>query len=200
MSRVSQPSLSAQLAQLERMLGVRLFERDRRRVLVTAAGREIVERARLILRETEDLDQAARCVSDPLGGTLRIGVIPSISPYLLPRLTTAVRSAFPRLTLFRVLATPAGHPLGTPTSGVQVSELRGAGVTLLPALAIVTETNRAGLRIRSFAEPGRARTIALVWRRRSQLGPALRQLAGTVRTAYEGAEGPSVDRGLRHRA
>jgi LysR family hydrogen peroxide-inducible transcriptional activator len=282
---VSQPSLSAQLAQLERMLGVRLFERDRRRVLVTAAGREIVERARLILRETEALDQAARCAGDPLGGTLRIGVIPTISPYLLPRLTTAVRAAFPRLTLFWVedrtevlvrsldagaldavllaleadvgdverevigrdpfvLATPAGHPLGTPTSCVQVSELRdanvllldghcfgdqarafcagadaqelafratslptlvqmvagGAGVTLLPALAIATETNRAGLRIRPFAEPGPARTIALVWRRRSQLGPALRQLAGTVRTAYEGVEGPNVDRGLRHRA
>ncbi|HXI01603.1 MAG TPA: LysR substrate-binding domain-containing protein, partial [Candidatus Saccharimonadales bacterium] len=94
---VSQPSLSAQLAQLENVLGVRLFERDRRRVLVTAAGREIVERARRILRDTDDLVDLARRSGDPLAGTLRLGVIPTISPYLLPRLTPALRAAFPRL-------------------------------------------------------------------------------------------------------
>src|SRR6185436_5063450 len=62
---VSQPSLSAQLAQLEEALGRRLFERDRRRVLITAAGRELVERARLILRETDDLTELARRTGDP---------------------------------------------------------------------------------------------------------------------------------------
>src|SRR5277367_3301553 len=71
---VSQPSLSAQLAQLEAALGVRLFERDRRRVLVTAAGREIVERARVILHETDDLLELSRQAGDPLAGTLRLGV------------------------------------------------------------------------------------------------------------------------------
>ena len=64
------------------MLGVRLFERDRRKVLVTAAGREIIERARLILREADDLVVLARRSADPLSGTLRIGVIPTISSYL----------------------------------------------------------------------------------------------------------------------
>jgi len=64
---VSQPSLSAQLAHMEEALGVRLFERDRRRVLVTAAGRELIERARLILRETDDLVELARRSGDPLG-------------------------------------------------------------------------------------------------------------------------------------
>src|SRR5512147_3226984 len=84
---VSQPSLSAQLAQLEDALGVRLFERDRRRVLVTAVGKELVDRARGVLREADDLVAAARLAGDPLASTLRIGVIPTISPYLLPGAT-----------------------------------------------------------------------------------------------------------------
>lgn len=97
--RVSQPSLSAQLAQMEEALGIRLFERDKRKVLVTASGREIIERARLILRATDELVALARRASDPFSGTLRLGVIPTISPYLLPRLTPALRKAYPRLSL-----------------------------------------------------------------------------------------------------
>jgi len=97
--RVSQPSLSAQVAQLEQALGVRLFERDRRRVLVTPVGQRVIERARIILRETDDVIELARGAGDPLAGTLRVGVIPTISPYLLPRLTPAIRTAYPRLTL-----------------------------------------------------------------------------------------------------
>jgi LysR family hydrogen peroxide-inducible transcriptional activator len=94
---VSQPSLSAQLAQLEGVLGVRLFERDRRRVLVTAAGEEILTRARRVLAEADDLVDAARQVGDPLSGTLRVGVIPTVSPYLLPEIVPALRRAYPRL-------------------------------------------------------------------------------------------------------
>src|SRR3954451_11447557 len=78
---VSQPSLSTQLAQLEDVLGVRLFERDRRRVLVTAAGKEVLDRARRMLFDADDLVAAAERAGDPLVGTLRIGVIPTISPY-----------------------------------------------------------------------------------------------------------------------
>lgn len=96
---VSQPSLSAQLAQLEAALGVRLFERDRRRVLPTVAGRELVGRARLVLRDADDLALAARRTSDPLTGTLRLGVIPTVAPYLLPRATPALRAAYPGLTV-----------------------------------------------------------------------------------------------------
>ncbi len=99
---VSQPSLSAQLAQLEGVLGVRLFERDRRRVLITAAGHEIIGRARRVLIEADDLVEAATRARDPLAGTLRIGVIPTISPYLLPSLTPALRSKYPRLTFLWV--------------------------------------------------------------------------------------------------
>ncbi len=96
--RVSQPSLSAQLAALEAALGVRLFERDRRHVLVTPSGRALLERARSLLLGAEDLVDAARHASDPLAGTLRIGVIPTVSPYLLPSLAPRLRSRFPRLT------------------------------------------------------------------------------------------------------
>ena len=99
---VSQPSLSAQLAQLEGVLGVRLFERDRRRVLITAAGREVIERARRVLIEADDLLEAATRARDPLAGTLRIGVIPTIAPYLLPGLTPVLRTEYPRLTFLWV--------------------------------------------------------------------------------------------------
>jgi LysR family hydrogen peroxide-inducible transcriptional activator len=97
--RVSQPSLSAQLAQMEKALGVRLFERDQRRVLVTAAGRELIERARRILRGSDDFMEFASRMSDPLSGTLRIGVIPTIAPYLLPHLIAPLGKAYPRLAL-----------------------------------------------------------------------------------------------------
>ena len=97
---VSQPSLSVQVAEVERALGVTLFERRSRRVLLTAAGESLVERARRVLVEADELCRAARGLEDPLAGTLRIGVIPTIAPYLLPRVDPALRAAFGRLELF----------------------------------------------------------------------------------------------------
>jgi len=94
---VSQPSLSAQIAEVESALGVRLFERGGRGVLLTAAGEELVARARRILLEVADLEEAARCFVDPLAGTLRLGIIPTLAPYLLPKAAPALRAAFPRL-------------------------------------------------------------------------------------------------------
>jgi len=267
---VSQPSLSSQLAQLELALGVRLFERDRRRVLATAAGKELIERARRLLVDADDLGAAARRASDPLDGTLRLGVIPTVSPYLLPHVTPALRADFPKLTAVWIedktdalvrgletgaldaailaleaelgevehevvstdpfmLATAQDDPLGQSSALVERAELRdadvlllddghcfreqalaycsrtkarelefratslatltqmvasGLGVTLLPALAVPTEAERAGLCVRPFAEPAPARTLALVWRRRSPIALALRRVAGTLRTAY----------------
>src|SRR5512138_3023170 len=81
---VAQPSLSAQVAGLEAALGVRLFERNRRRVLVTAGGEALLARARELLAAADGLLELARGAGDPLQGTLRIGVIPTVSPYLLP--------------------------------------------------------------------------------------------------------------------
>jgi LysR family hydrogen peroxide-inducible transcriptional activator len=96
---VSQPSLSAQLAQLERALGVTLFERTKRRVLPTRAGEELVTRATDVLRGADDLAEAAARFADPFAGTLRIGVIPTISPYLLPEIAPVLRTRHPRLRL-----------------------------------------------------------------------------------------------------
>src|SRR5215471_3543255 len=96
---VSQPTLSAQVQQLESVLGLPLFERDRRRVLITPAGQEVVQRARRILLEVGDLIAAATRAREPFTGTLRIGVIPTIAPYLLPELTPKISAAYPKLAV-----------------------------------------------------------------------------------------------------
>jgi len=273
--RVAQPSLSAQLAEAERALGVRLFDRDRRRVIVTVAGAAVLERARRLLVEADDLLETARQQSDPLAGTLRLGVIPTVAPYLLPAIAPALRRAFPRLTLQWtedrtgvlvprveageldaalaaresnlgalhaeplledpfVLAVPPAHPLarggGTvgpeALAGEQVllldeghclreqalavcaasraTELgfratslptlvqmvsSGAGVTLLPQIAVDAEARRADLRLRRFAAPAPARTLVLAWRSGAALEPALRAVAEAIRAALAPAAG-----------
>jgi LysR family transcriptional regulator, hydrogen peroxide-inducible genes activator len=96
---VSQPALSAQIQAVEAVLGVQVFERDRRRVLVTPHGEEIVARARTAIAAVDEVAAAARGLAEPLVGPLRMGVIPTIAPYLLPRLLPAVHKAFPRLEL-----------------------------------------------------------------------------------------------------
>jgi LysR family hydrogen peroxide-inducible transcriptional activator len=98
-SGVSQPALSAQISQLETRLGQKLFERDKRRVLVTPAGRELVERARAALAEIDTLVEAARVLQEPLSGTLRLGVIPTVAPWALPGALSAARERYPRLRL-----------------------------------------------------------------------------------------------------
>jgi LysR family hydrogen peroxide-inducible transcriptional activator len=267
---VSQPSLSTQIALVETALGVRIFERDRRRVLVTTAGQLLVDRARRILIESDDLVLVAKRAGDPLAGTLRIGVIPTVSPYLLPAVTPRLRAEFPRLSIawleektdvlvsalqsgtieaailaleaeigdvereviardpFMLVMRP-DHPLGNKTTPVAATAFRGtdvlllddghcfrdqalevcamarahegefratslptlvqmvaggAGVTLLPALAVPTEVARARLRVRPVISPGAHRTIALIWRKQSPLGATLRKIAGVVRDAY----------------
>jgi LysR family transcriptional regulator, hydrogen peroxide-inducible genes activator len=268
--RVSQPSLSAQISEIEDGLGVRVFERDQRRVLLTAAGRDVVDRARALLAASDELVVAAQRAGDPLAGTLRIGVIPTISPYLLPSVTPELRARFPRLTVawleektdvllahlnagtleaalvaleadigdveHEVLArdpfflvAAKDHPLGRGRGAAEPADLRdaevllldeghcfrsqalevcgsvrareslfratslstlvqmvasGAGLTLLPSLAMATEARRARLAVRPFAVPAPGRTIALVWRKRSPLAPALREVADAIRGAY----------------
>ena len=267
---VSQPSLSAQVAQLEGALGVVFFERTRRNVLLTPAGEAVLDRVRDLLRHADDLVEASARLSDPLAGTLRIGVIPTISPYLLPEVAPVLRHRHPKLRVVWVeektpvlaarlhagdldaalvaleaelgtvdherigedpfvLAVPFGHPLGAQTTPVRtrdvgdapvlllddghcfrdqalswcaatrVQELDyratslttltqmvadGAGITLLPQLAVAVESRRGGLHLRSFADPRPHRTIALVWRRGTPLAPALHAIAATIKSVY----------------
>ncbi|HWO12400.1 MAG TPA: LysR substrate-binding domain-containing protein [Polyangiaceae bacterium] len=284
---VAQPSLSAQVAELEQALGVQLFERDRRRVLITARGQALLERARQVLLQADDLGDAAKRVADPFTGTLRIGVIPTIAPYLVPAATAGVRAAFPKLTIAWiedktqtliaelstggidgavlaleaelgdvehaviasdpfVLVTPPGHPLVQKDTPIPARELRatdmllldeghclrqqalevcasvkgreaefratslstlvqlvvqGAGVTLLPALALGTETSRAALGIRQIAAPVPARTIALIWRKGASLAPALARVAASIRESYPavGLPLPTASQGIAAR-
>ncbi len=267
---VAQPSLSAQVAELEAAIGVQLFERDRRRVLVTARGQGVLARARQLLLQADDLGDAAKRLTDPFVGSMRIGVIPTIAPYLVPSATAGIRLAHPKLTIAWiedktqsliaqlavgevdgavlaleaelgevehvsiakdpfVLVAPPGHPLMQKNTPIPARELRsadmllldeghclrqqalevctsvkareaefratslstlvqlvvqGAGITLLPALALETETQRAELGIRQIAAPAPARTIALVWRKGAPLGAALAQIAASIRDTY----------------
>ncbi|MBL8949213.1 MAG: LysR family transcriptional regulator [Myxococcaceae bacterium] len=267
---VSQPSLSAQLAQLEGVLGVRLFERDRRRVLPTTAGRDLVDRARRLLVAADEVQAAASGFIDPLSGVLRLGVIPTVSPYLLPDVTPALHRTFKRLNLRWledkthalvaaldegrvdgallaleadlgdveheviaidrfVLVSPPDHELGRGQGPVTAAELReqpvlllddghcfraqaldvctksrahelefratslttlvqmvagGAGLTLLPSLAVAAELKRSKLKVRPVNAPGAQRTIALVWRKKSPLAAPLKQVAAVIRDAW----------------
>ncbi len=96
---VSQPALSAQVRELEERLGVQLFERNRRATRPTEVGAEVVHRARAILRELGDLMAATAAWQGDLRGTVRIGAIPTMAPYLLPTVTAAVRGAWPQVSV-----------------------------------------------------------------------------------------------------
>jgi LysR family hydrogen peroxide-inducible transcriptional activator len=96
---VSQPTLSTQLKKLEDYLGVQLIERQPKRVALTAAGEEIVARARRILEASDEVVTLARTHRDPLAGALRIAMLPTIGPYLLPRVAREITKALPRLDL-----------------------------------------------------------------------------------------------------
>jgi len=96
---VSQPTLSAQLKKLEDYLGVQLIERQPKNVTLTEAGEQIVARARRMLEASEEVVTLARAHRDPLAGRLRLALLPTIGPYLLPRVSQPMRKSLPRLEL-----------------------------------------------------------------------------------------------------
>lgn len=96
---VTQPTLSLALAKLEDELGVKLFERNKNEVLVTAKGQGIVEQARRVLDEVGKIQQLAKGGQDQLSGALRLGAIPTIGPYLLPDLIPILRKRAPSMPL-----------------------------------------------------------------------------------------------------
>lgn len=96
---VSQPTLSTQLKKLEQLLGVQLVERQPNHVQLTDIGREVAERARRLLAQGEEIVTLTRAHADPLGGKLRMALIPTIGPYLLPRVTQKIRKTLPDLHL-----------------------------------------------------------------------------------------------------
>lgn len=96
---VTQSTLSAGLKELEDVLGARLVERDRQSVLMTPLGEEIARRARDVLAATRDLAELAASTAEPMAGLLRLGIIPTIAPFLLPHSMTLLRDHYPGLRL-----------------------------------------------------------------------------------------------------
>ena len=96
---VSQPTLSGQIRKLEDELGVAIFERTNRSVRTTPIGEEILHYARSMLEQAQAIEQISAAHRDPLAGPLRIGAIPTISPYLMPLILVPLRQAHPQLKL-----------------------------------------------------------------------------------------------------
>lgn len=96
---ISQSALSTGLAEMEKQLGFPIFERDNKKVFVTPLGREVLEKARRIKLEVEDLERLAEAYRTPLSSPLTIGIIPTIAPYLLPRILPTLRAEHPSLEL-----------------------------------------------------------------------------------------------------
>ncbi|SNX29448.1 LysR family transcriptional regulator, hydrogen peroxide-inducible genes activator [Polynucleobacter meluiroseus] len=136
-SFVGQSTLSTGLKELEDSLGVRLVERDRQNVSITPIGLEILERAKVILAASEDLVEFSKASGKPMSGTIRLGVIPTIAPFLLPNVLPDIRERFPDLQIAlredltaNLLARLAEHQLDFAlialpfeTEGLLVSEL-----------------------------------------------------------------------------
>ena len=263
---VSQPALSAQIQEMEKHLGVTLVERSRGATLLTPKGRAILEHVRRILADIDQLEQAARQSTGILEGLLRMGIIPTVAPYLVPKAVPALRRTFPRIQLElkeavtdrliaelqdghldavivalpvdndalterllftdrffmataenddvvlmspmtetavdseRLLLLEEGHCLRDQALAVCKSAGRrslvnvGAtsmstllqmvahdmGMTLIPEMAIESETARNSLRIVPFADPQPSRQIGLVWRRSSHRAAEMQTLADAL--------------------
>ena len=96
---VSQPTLSAQLKKLEDYLGVQLVERHPRRIALTEAGAQVVARARRIIEASDEIVSLTALQRDPLAGRLRVALLPTIGPYLLPLVAARIRKKLPRIEL-----------------------------------------------------------------------------------------------------
>lgn len=96
---VSQSALSTALSELEKQLGIQVFERDNKKVLITPIGQAILDKARQIKMEVDDLYQLARSHNEPLSYPMTLGIIPTIGPYLLPKVLPNLRKQYPDFQL-----------------------------------------------------------------------------------------------------
>lgn len=264
---ISQPALSVQIRELEELLGVPLVERGGRRIRLTGLGEEFAERTRAILRSVDELADLGRAAHGPIAGRLRLGVIPTVAPYLLPDIIKTLATLYPgidprpreaitqrliedlteakldaaivalpisepalkeialfdeefvlvrpledagkpvpssdRLHEMRLLLLEEGHcfrdqalsvcNIGASSvrdlmEGSSLSTLvqmvgAGIGVTLIPQMAVDTETRSASVCISSLAEPRPTRTIGMVWRKTNPLSAQFSTIAEIVREA-----------------
>ncbi|MCF6369729.1 hydrogen peroxide-inducible genes activator [Rhizobium halophilum] len=265
-AHISQPALSAQILDLEQTLGVRLVERKRNGILLTRDGEEVLQQVSSILEQVERLEGLRRSSSGMLDGLVRIGIIPTVAPYLVPKLVPCLRELSASLGLelkeavtdrliidlqdgkldaviaalpvqgdgletvslftdrfFMAIANNAEAVLMSPLTETQVDVDRlllleeghclreqalsvcgtagkrslvnfGAtsmttllqmvshdmGMTLIPEMAIPTETARNDIRIVPFADPAPSREIGLIWRRSSGRRDEMKALAEAI--------------------
>lgn len=99
---VSQPALSMQIMKLEESLGIPLLERTNKSVQLTDHGKAIVERARLILAQVDDVKAIANAAKDPFSGELRLGIFPTLAPYLLPHIMSTLKKQYPNMTIYLI--------------------------------------------------------------------------------------------------
>jgi LysR family transcriptional regulator, hydrogen peroxide-inducible genes activator len=167
-AHVTQPTLSAGVQELEKVLGAAMVDRNRSGVILTAAGAEAVARAGAILAQAEDLVQASRGAGQPLAGRFRLGVIPTVAPFLLPKALPALRARYPALRLF--LREDLTHRL--------IAELKAGA---LDAAIVALPYDMAGL---AFAHVGDDEILAAF--------PAGHPLAAAPRVAPERMEGEDL--------
>ena len=96
---ITQPTLSIKIKDIEEKLGVTLFDRSQKKIALSAAGELILEQAKKTLLEANKISEILQHSKDPMAGTLHIGIIPTIGPYLVPRLIAPIKKAFPELRL-----------------------------------------------------------------------------------------------------
>ena len=264
---ISQPALSVQIKELEELLGAPLVERGRRRIQLTGLGEAFVGRARAILRAVDELSDLGRAVHGPLAGRLRLGVIPTVAPYLLPGIIKSLNLLYPgldprpreavthrlienltearldaaivalpisepaleevplfdeefvlvrpsedaakpvpasdKLHEMRLLLLEEGHCFrdqalsvcniaASPTrdlmEGSSLSTLvqlvgAGIGVTLIPEMAVDTETRSASVCVSRLTGSRPTRTIGMVWRKTNPLSEQFTLIADIVREA-----------------
>lgn len=266
LAHVSQPALSAQIMEMEKHLGVMLIERTRTSTVLTAKGQEILTHVRAVLSAIDQLEQAAKENTGTLEGLLRIGIIPTVAPYIVPPIVPALRQRHPLIeielkeavtdqlitdlnegrldaiiaalpvdadnlvtqsllidhffmavtdnkdsiltsplvqtdvNIDRLLLLEEGHCLRDQALAVCKSASKktltnfGAtsmttllqmvahdmGMTLIPEMAIETETSRNKIRILPFAEPAPYREIGLIWRRSSARHADMEALAKVI--------------------
>ncbi len=262
---ISQPALSVQIKELEELLGAPLVERGGRRIRLTGLGEEFAARARAILRAVDELEDLRRAAHGPLAGRLRLGIIPTAAPYLLPEIIQALTRRFPgldprpkeaitqkliqdlaegrldvaivalpisepaleeaplfdeefvlvrpledrgksvpsndRLHEMRLLLLEEGHCFRDQAlsvcnlnasstrelmEGSSLSTLvrmvgAGIGVTLIPQMAVDTETRASPVYVSRLAEPRPSRTIGMVWRKSNPLSEQFVQIADIAR-------------------
>ncbi|MCM2561319.1 LysR substrate-binding domain-containing protein [Lutimaribacter sp. EGI FJ00015] len=265
---ISQPALSVQMKELEALVGAPLIERKTRAIRLTRLGEALAERAEDILRQVDAIEDLARAAQDMMSGRLRIGVIPTIAPYLLPVLIQDLAVRFPGLDIrpreavtqtlveelldvrldvavvalpvseaglheealfdedfvlvrpltdadkpvppaeqlreMRLLLLEEGHCFrdqalsycnigqSTPRDLMEGSTLAtlvqmvgvGIGVTLIPEMAVATETPSARVAVARLPAPRPKRRIGMVWRQKSPLAPYLAQMAQALRDLH----------------